>query len=176
MGQCGRPQQPVGLRAAGSADKRVEFALSYMRTPCPRRPAPAAGVPIQVAHRRTPSTLAGESHRNRSHRRSPLSHGGHSGTLPTKRDWRSASCLGETHAPSAPTRTWEARVEVVPGPFPAHRKNCSSLTSILVTRSTKFVSPANLTRWRRTGWLGRRDSNLCISKSDLLKFIRLNGI
>jgi hypothetical protein len=26
-------------------------------------------------------------------------------------------------------------------------------------------------RWRRTGWLGRRDSNLCISKSDLLNFI-----
>jgi hypothetical protein len=28
-----------------------------------------------------------------------------------------------------------------------------------------------LTRSRRTGWLGRRDSNLCISKSDLLNFI-----
>src|SRR3981189_2761471 len=28
-----------------------------------------------------------------------------------------------------------------------------------------------VTRWRRTGWLGRQDSNLCISKSDLLNFI-----
>ncbi len=27
------------------------------------------------------------------------------------------------------------------------------------------------TRLRRTGWLGRRDSKLCISKSDLLNFI-----
>ena len=39
--------------------------IDLMRTPCPRRPAPAAGVPIQVAHRRTLSTLAGELHRNR---------------------------------------------------------------------------------------------------------------
>jgi hypothetical protein len=31
--------------------------------------------------------------------------------------------------------------------------------------------PSYVTRWRRTGWLGRRDSNLCISKSDLLNFI-----
>jgi hypothetical protein len=28
-----------------------------------------------------------------------------------------------------------------------------------------------LTRLRRTDWLGRRDSKLCISKSDLLNFI-----
>ena len=34
-----------------------------------------------------------------------------------------------------------------------------------------FERPSYVTRWRRTGWLGRRDSNLCISKSDLLKFI-----
>ena len=34
-----------------------------------------------------------------------------------------------------------------------------------------FVRPSYLTRLRRTGWLGRRDSKLCISKSDLLNFI-----
>jgi hypothetical protein len=34
-----------------------------------------------------------------------------------------------------------------------------------------FERPSYVTRWRRTGWLGRRDSNLCISKSDLLTFI-----
>ena len=32
-----------------------------------------------------------------------------------------------------------------------------------------FERPSYLTRLRRTDWLGRRDSNLCISKSDLLK-------
>jgi hypothetical protein len=31
-----------------------------------------------------------------------------------------------------------------------------------------FERSSYVTRWRRTGWLGRRDSNLCISKSDLL--------
>ncbi len=34
-----------------------------------------------------------------------------------------------------------------------------------------FERPSYLTRLRRTDWLGRRDSNLCISKSDLLNFI-----
>ena len=38
--------------------------------------------------------------------------------------------------------------------------------------TAQFLSePSYLTRLRRTGWLGRRDSNLCISKSDLLDFI-----
>jgi hypothetical protein len=34
-----------------------------------------------------------------------------------------------------------------------------------------FERLSYLTRLRRTGCLGRRDSNLCISKSDLLNFI-----
>ncbi len=34
-----------------------------------------------------------------------------------------------------------------------------------------FERPSYLTRLRRTDWLGRRDSKLCISKSDLLNFI-----
>ena len=34
-----------------------------------------------------------------------------------------------------------------------------------------FERSSYVTRWRRTGWLGRRDSKLCISKSDLLNFI-----
>jgi hypothetical protein len=34
-----------------------------------------------------------------------------------------------------------------------------------------LCEPSYLTRLRRTSWLGRRDSKLCISKSDLLNFI-----
>jgi hypothetical protein len=32
-----------------------------------------------------------------------------------------------------------------------------------------FERPSYVTRWRRTGWLGRRDSNLCISESEFVK-------
>jgi hypothetical protein len=33
------------------------------------------------------------------------------------------------------------------------------------------IQDSYVTRWRLTGWLGRQDSNLCISKSDLLNFV-----
>jgi hypothetical protein len=32
-----------------------------------------------------------------------------------------------------------------------------------------FERPSYVTRWRRTGWLGRQDSNFCISKSEFAK-------
>jgi hypothetical protein len=35
--------------------------------------------------------------------------------------------------------------------------------------------PSYVTRWRRTGWLGRVDSNLCISESDFAKALSLSG-
>jgi hypothetical protein len=38
-----------------------------------------------------------------------------------------------------------------------------------------FERPSYVTRWRRTGRLRRRDSNLCISKSDLLNFTVQTG-
>ena len=34
-----------------------------------------------------------------------------------------------------------------------------------------FKRPSYVTRWRRAAWLRRQDSNLCISKLDLLNFI-----
>jgi hypothetical protein len=44
---------------------------------------------------------------------------------------------------------------------PSHIRETSRFRAVF-ERSSKVM------RWRRTGWLGRRDSNLCISKSDLL--------
>jgi hypothetical protein len=50
----------------------------------------------------------------------------------------------------------------------------SSYLRNLVVRAV-FERPSYVTRWRRTGWLRRRDSNLCISKSDLLNFTVQTG-
>ena len=47
---------------------------------------------------------------------------------------------------------------------PAHISETSRYRAV-------FERPSYVTRWRRTGWLGRRDSNLCISKTDLLNII-----
>jgi hypothetical protein len=38
-----------------------------------------------------------------------------------------------------------------------------------------FERPSYLTRLRRTGWLGRADSNLCISESEFAKTLSLGG-
>ena len=38
-----------------------------------------------------------------------------------------------------------------------------------------FKRPSYVTRWRRTGWLGRVDSNLCISESEFAKTLSLGG-
>jgi hypothetical protein len=37
------------------------------------------------------------------------------------------------------------------------------------------VAPSDLTRRDRTGWLGRVDSNLCISESEFVKTLSLGG-
>jgi hypothetical protein len=38
-----------------------------------------------------------------------------------------------------------------------------------------FERPSYVTRWRRTGWLGRRDSNLCILESEFAKTLSPGG-
>ena len=38
-----------------------------------------------------------------------------------------------------------------------------------------FERPSYLTRLRRTGWLGRADSNLCISESEFAKTLSPGG-
>ncbi len=38
-----------------------------------------------------------------------------------------------------------------------------------------FERPSYVTRWRRTGWLGREDSNLCISESEFTQTLSPRG-
>ena len=37
------------------------------------------------------------------------------------------------------------------------------------------IQDSYVTRWRLTGWLGRRDSNLCISESEFGRSARFRG-
>ena len=73
-----------------------------------------------------------------------------SNTSKTRHQKRSAETGGRNGASIAKFRTRR----------PAHICDSSRYRAV-------FERPSYVTRWRRTGWLGRRDSNLCISKSDL---------
>ncbi len=62
-----------------------------------------------------------------------------------------------------------------PLPNSAHETS-SYLRNLAVPRV--FKRPSYVTRWRRTGWLGwlgRRDSNLCILESEFAKTLSSGG-